>query len=392
MIIAYLILYSLCSQIVRIDSFHGESWHKSNAALGTSIQIRCKSSLWSLGSVDINEIGSSVLHLARRSSSSSGGDGGDNRAIVVHVEVKLAEPSENCSVVVVVWQASVGGTMALSIRNETDLPVTVKQANLSYDEEAGKSGIFDVCVKPNEWLPFGWPDPDAGDKVLVTVGTSLRNDPGAPKKRVATISLLTIGEMLRLPDNTGRSGHAGEVVLAVVAEKCGRVLRISRLANVYDMEESVARFPATSSMLDIDVDDAESPVKSGRGGQGGGHSSSTPASPMTPGGTLGDGTEAASPMCYGIGFRLSSFGISLVLDKPVRREFLSLYIDGLEGRLKIKGSSTSFEFIISDLQIDNYSETAICPVLLHRCVCVCVCVCVCACICARIRLSEFCRY
>ena len=67
----------------------------------------------------------------------------------------------------------------------------------------------------------------------------------------------------------------------------------------------------------------------------------------------------------GVSFSLASFGLSLVVEKPTRREFLSLYVDGLEGRLKTKGIQRSFEFIVMDLQIDNYSESAIYPVLLH---------------------------
>ena len=77
----------------------------------------------------------------------------------------------------------------------------------------------------------------------------------------------------------------------------------------------------------------------------------------------------ASPMTIsrtiGVSFSLASFGLSLVVEKPTRREVLSLYVDGLEGRLKTKGIQRSFEFIVMDLQIDNYSESAIYPVLLH---------------------------
>lgn len=49
------------------------------------------------------------------------------------MEVKIAEPSEHCSVVVVVWQASLETSTALSIRNESDVYITVKQANIEYD-------------------------------------------------------------------------------------------------------------------------------------------------------------------------------------------------------------------------------------------------------------------
>jgi hypothetical protein len=47
------------------------------------------------------------------------------------------------------------------------------------------------------------------------------------------------------------------------------------------------------------------------------------------------------------------------------REFLSLYIDGLDFRVENKGILRSFELCIDDVQMDNYSETVMYPVLLH---------------------------
>ena len=58
---------------------------------------------------------------------------------------------------------------------------------------------------------------------------------------------------------------------------------------------------------------------------------------------------------FGLSFSLASFGLSLVVEKPIRREFFSLYVDGLEGRVKTKGSIRSFEFMIMDLQVRFYS-------------------------------------
>lgn len=250
-----------------------------------------------------------------------------------------------------------GGSVALSIRNEAELPVTIKQAGLTFDESSSRPGLFDIVVQPTEWKPFGWADPDAGENVLVTVGANLSlSDAKNQKKRIATISLLKAGEMLRLPDNTGRSGPQGEVVLSVLAEKCGRVLRISRYLTLYGDARSASSSGSVSgngsssryALEDIDVDDVDTATLPG----------------TSQAATLGG--ETLPPYCFALGFRLASFGISLVLDKPVRREFLSLYIDGLEGRAKFKGKSKSFEFVVSDLQIDNYSETALYPVLLYR--------------------------
>ena len=49
-----------------------------------------------------------------------------------------------------------------------------------------------------------------------------------PKLRIAKLNFLKAGEQLRLPDNSGRVGALGEVVLSVLAENGGRVLRIWR--------------------------------------------------------------------------------------------------------------------------------------------------------------------
>ena len=97
---------------------------------------------------------------------------------------------------------------------------------------------------------------------------------------------------------------------------------------------------------------------------------------------------------------LKSIGLSVIAERPVRREFLSLYIDGIDATMcqrtinnpshmvdgngltsasapglglgPASGSGlssgsalTSYQLEIADIQIDNYSETAIRPVLLH---------------------------
>ena len=68
---------------------------------------------------------------------------------------------------------------------------------------------------------------------------------------------------------------------------------------------------------------------------------------------------------YEINFFLSSFGISLVVEKPIRREFLSLYVDGLSLQNISAGPMKTYELQIANFQVDNYSETTIYPVLLH---------------------------
>lgn len=70
---------------------------------------------------------------------------------------------------------------------------------------------------------------------------------------------------------------------------------------------------------------------------------------------------------------LQSLCISLIAERPVRREFASLYMDEIECRFLQKQTIarglnsvvSSYGLEVADMQIDNYSETAIFPVLMH---------------------------
>ena len=95
--------------------------------------------------------------------------------------------------------------------------------------------------------------------------------------------------------------------------------------------------------------------------------------------------EGQSINIFTITLRVSSIGASLIADRPYRREFLSLYLEGLEVRVvqhtpvrssallesdlevgsTVGGSATYLNLRLADIQIDNYSETNIHPVLLH---------------------------
>lgn len=304
------------NEVLEISPFHAEGWHKSKSYLGTTVQIRTASSVWSLGTIDLNEVGRSIIHLP-------GNDGPGSAHMVVLVEVKVAEPCDHCSVVVVIWQATVETSTALAIRNDTDVAITVCQADIEGNPSAG--GIFEMCVGPSKHVPFGWADPDASTDVLVTVGTCLS---GAV--RVGRVNFLKAGVAVKLADNSGRSGTDNELILSVVAEGGSRVLRISR--SIETTVCTISSDNATTSCKTIDS----------------------------------DGKEVVENIkSFGLSLNLASVGLSLVVEKPIRREFFSLYIDCLEAKMKTKGAIKSFEFIIMDIQLDNYSETGVYPVLLH---------------------------
>lgn len=312
-----MVLQKGTKDIMTILPFHAEGWHKAHAALGTAVRIRSGSTFWSLGAVDINEMGTSILHLPKKGVSRNEAE----KAIIAHIEVKVAEPTENCSILIIVSKATIETNTAIMIKNDSNVPITVEQADVDFGEEMETiQSLFEVCVPPYSSAPFGWADPDIGSNVLITAGTSLRGG----KKRIAKMSLLKSGEFLRLPDNSGRSGSNGEVILSVITENGCRVLRIYRkTVDVRDDLLDSLNFSPT-----IFSSDSKSPT-------------------------------------YSIRFFLASLGVSLVLEKPFRREFLSLYIDELEGQYKFRDDAKSFEFAIMDFQVDNYSESALYPVLMH---------------------------
>lgn len=299
-------------EILLIAAHKAVGWHKSKAALGTDVQVRTCSSVWSLGTLDLNEVGRSTVHLPGWETGPGSGP------FVISVEVKIADPKDNCSIVIVIWKAAVETSTAFTISNDSDVPITVCQADI----DSSQVGLFEVCVGPSARVPFGWADPDGSTDILVTAGVSMT---GAV--RVARANILKAGKSVTLSDNTARVGVLGELQLTVVAEGGGRTVRITRCTK--DLNNA--------SDNSISSNDIECEGK--------------------------DGKEIQKS--FGMSFTFASVGVSLVLEKPYRREFLSLYIDGLEGRVKRKGSLCSYELMILDLQIDNYSQTVVYPVLLH---------------------------
>ena len=296
--------------------------------------------------MDINDIGTSVLYIPHRdannAANSSDPAAAHTNGIVLHVEVKLADPTDHCSIIVVIWQETIESRAAMSIRNTSDVSITVRQADIEMDHEIeGQEHLFEMIIPPRTSIPFGWADPETGTDVLVTVGEGIKTAQlgggmSSSSKRIASINMLKPEQLLRLPYNFGRlQGGKGEVVIAVSTNNAGHVLEISSMSR--------------SSFVDsADAGDTDGP-----------------AIASVPEENFEHRQRNANLPTYGFNFLLSSFGISLVVEKPHRREFLSLYIDWLEVLLRTRGNMRSLEFMLMDLQVDNYSETAIYPVLLR---------------------------
>ena len=216
------------------------------------------------------------------------------------------------------------------IKNDSDVPVTIRQAEIELDHNiADKLYLYETVVWPNEQTPFGWADPECSSFVLIAVGENMIDN----NKRIANINLLKNEQILRLPYNmTKFGGGINEVVISVLTVSGGgQVIQISKIEKFRFLNINNSTSRERLEELLKGKNEIEKPISNG----------------------------------FGISLLLSSFGISLVVEKPTRRELFSLYVDGLELTHKVKNNLMSFEFNIMDLQIDNYSETVIYPVLLR---------------------------
>jgi hypothetical protein len=297
---------------------------------GTIVQVRCRSSFWSLGSVDLNEIGTSMIHLPRKDDSPEG-----EKGIILHVEVKVAAPQERCSVVIVIWKSTIESSTDMRISNDTDVTITVMQEGLHLDSELRKRGLFQMWIPPRTTVPFGWADPDLDGVVKVAVGEGIESAEGnsGKKKRLARLNMFKAGESVRLPAPSTRHTN-GEIVLSVEATSGNRVLRVSRPSR----STPSARGSYSAS------DSGKSPqnaiaalAKSTDGGSG--------------------SNEASHPSkSVHVNIFLTSFGISLIVEKPVRREFLSLYMDNITYHQIANGNYNSYEFTVLNLQVSHSTD------------------------------------
>lgn len=296
-----------------VPSYHTEGWHKAEADKGTQIQIKTNSTVWSLGAVDINEIGSTVFLLPLVDGSNTiNADSAEVEIdpVVVHVEVKLAESHENCAVTVIIWREEIGQATAYSVRNDSSQPVVLQQSNVNFSGMRPELiSKFELCVPPGKRIPFGWTDPDASSAVTIAIGKNLLS----AGRRAAEISFLESGKALRIAGVLGNK----EVIMCVTPEGSGKVL------HIVDRAEDLKLVPHLSTL------------------------SKTPLEHIT--------------AC--LTFR--RFGISLVLDRPVRRELFSFYMKKVMTKFSLNEGVNSTEVTVDDFQVDNYSETAVYPVMLY---------------------------
>lgn len=311
---------------ITVQPFTSQGWHKSHASGTSEVFFRSPSSSWSKGALDINELGTYEVMLPTIQL-----EGSENFPpyIVVNVEVKIASTDAHCAVSITFWRSDPELGSPLSIRNDSSAPLYARQAEITYSTE--QASQFQMVVPPGGWLPFGWAEPDGAKMVQISVGD--------PIDRMSTKSKILPFMASKKKVGLSFSGSVqGKAIVSVETRLGGAILCIT---------------DATSN-------DSETPVRRNASDESIGRFSEVSGS---------DGQDLTNvPMSTWISLQLAFVGISVVADKPERREFLSLYAENTNivyGMVPATNMQ-SVEVKIQDLQIDNYSETTVYPVLLRR--------------------------
>jgi hypothetical protein len=66
-----------------------------------------------------------------------------------------------------------------------------------------------------------------------------------------------------------------------------------------------------------------------------------------------------------VNLKLKQISVSVIVEKPLRRELLSVYVDDFGTSIHVEHNAKSLELSIGGLQVDSYSETSTSPVLIH---------------------------
>ncbi|RYH20785.1 hypothetical protein EON65_22470, partial [archaeon] len=305
------------NKYVEFQPYVPEGWHIVDNQYSTDVKLRTGQTIWSLGSVNINDIGTSVLYIPYAEYNEQSG----SRGVVLHVEVKLAQPTDNCSIIVLIWRETVESLAAMSVHNDSDVDITIRQNDIEHSHDVGdKLYLYELTVPAGKHVPFGWTDPDCSTSVQVAVGLNI----GSSSKRIAVINMVKPGQRLRLPYNNKTGNVAGEIILDVTISDAGHVLHVSRSNATLYLE--TANEDATLDVLE---------------------------------------SQFATVPLFGINIVLGSLGVSLVVERPIRKELFSLYMDRIEIFFKSKGMMKTLDFSVLDLQLDNYSESCIYPVLIR---------------------------
>jgi hypothetical protein len=403
----------------RFVPYESGSWHKTRGCNSSLVRFKTESSRWSLGGIDINEVGSSVIYLVPENNGS--GDG-----CILHVDVKLADENDCCAVAVIMWKESMGIGSSLSVSNETNFPLAISQADLLKKLTVAQSsplsylslGIspgpaaavpsqlseYTIVAPPKARVPFGWADPsDCTDAVLISnpvfspghnhsqiFETAFRleiltlnqvnqvNLPGLSWPVFMTVQARGNGKVIRVANSLEDLGHGANAVndlnrdsgvsssTATGAVAAGAVIGTLLMGPIGTVLVGGGTYVLISRVnadarAKLNVDLASLAEERARELLTTDHNNSRHVQRIRT--KNFDGYSSNINISVSIAF--SQLSVSLFVEKPERREFLTLYVDNLQSNFKFNAVSRSTELSIQDVQLDSYSETAIAQSILR---------------------------
>lgn len=310
-------------------------FHGSSSRRETEIFFKVEGSDWTLGAIDMNEIGTSVLLAVNASDSTS-------PHVFLNVDVRFSSAEENSYITVVVWESKIWkdpisekvyreGNVIYSIRNDSHVPITMIQNKISIKErlrstsrkvtQNNEDSKWAIVVSPGIWQPFAFLDPDAGDEFTFLIGTSLVDTIGTP----ISLKLSRVGTVAYL----GAQEERIQLRLEVKANANGKIITVQSCSDMDLSPFGTSTNSSKRSFDDVQQND------------------------------------------FIINLNVSCFAISVIADKPSRRELFALALRGIHFELrqieetKDENPATLIFFKLNDMQIDNFSESAVYPVLLR---------------------------
>jgi hypothetical protein len=318
-------------------------------------------SLLLTGCVNINEIGTTSLLLLCSEPKAEIGQPQTkeqrNKFIVLNIEVKFASADEDSAMAIIVWEAKLWkdpltekvfreGNVNFSIKNSTNFAIVIHQHKVnvaerllqlnrptispSVEEDANRW----FFVSPaDSWLPFGYIDPE-----------------GEQEFDFACVS------------NDGLINPASSVRLVMSKVGKSAILTTTDHQRIKIQLKSNANGKVISIHYDDGLSNSLTKPHSVKGEQLSGSKGNSPTSE--------EGIVDTERNEFRVSFA-ASLSVSIIPDKPSRRELFALYLKNLFFEMrhldatKYDNAVTLFSVKLQDIQLDNYSETCIYPVLLR---------------------------
>jgi hypothetical protein len=382
--------------IFDVESQSSRAWHRPYHHHDTLVHIRSASTTTSIGTINLNEVGTNVLILP-------GKDYGimhdetvaRNDLMIVHIEVKLADDNDPSYMNIIVWRSiatmkvdaeSIDENNAvLAIKNETDFNFNVLQdgiENLLDDDIALNRSRFDLNILPRNMVSYGWVSNRHGSRLNICIGSKryYGRDARDIPSCIVDIEKPDVVKVINLRTNFDL--YVDEVYVVVKSVGNGSIVYIytkkmeqqqqqqqlmkirgnassnSSLATASDGNnsgDSIDRNSQDLKMMMKMVDDDLDNDSNNEGLYDFNHDDVISAD--------------AKKSDINVKFKLQSISISFCAQLPTRRELFCLYIEGLEAvirRLQPSGSHgkmDSLEVKLLDMQVDNYADAHLHPVL-----------------------------